>query len=314
LRFLCDTRAVVTAAFILSAGLGTRLAPLSAWRAKPLVPIGDRPAIAHIVERLRGSCPVLVVNAFHRADEVSAYARGAGLAVSREDVLLGTAGGLAHAGELLGGGDVLVWNGDMVGDLDVAALLDAHARNATGPAGRALATLVVRARTDAAGNTGLDARGDVVRIRRDPAREGETRSADFMGVYVVSAELRQMLPSQGDIIAEAFLPAIRRGARIAAFASDAELVDVGTPRAYLDANLRWLTSHGHRSWTGAGAQVDPRVELDRVIVGAGARVVGEGKLEACVLWPGAEVRAPATSAIIAPEGTLSVAPSAPSVH
>jgi mannose-1-phosphate guanylyltransferase len=311
LRFLCHTREVVTAALILSAGLGTRLAPLSSWRAKPLVPIGDRPAIDHIVARLRGDCAPLVVNAFHRADEVAAYARGAGLAVSREESLLGTAGGLARAGGLLGSGDVLVWNGDMVGDLDVAALLDAHAHahahNARSAAGRALATLVVRARSDAAGNTGLDAHGDVVRIRRDPSRDGEARSADFMGVYVVSAELRRRLPPQGDVIAEAFLPALGEGGRIASFATDAEFIDVGTPGAYLEANLRWLASRGLRAWTGDGAQVDPGVELDRVIVGAGARLVGAGKMEACVVWPGAEAYAPATRAIVAPDGIVSVA-------
>jgi mannose-1-phosphate guanylyltransferase len=294
----------VTAALILSAGLGTRLAPLTTWRAKPLVPIGDRPALAHIVTRLRAACPVLVVNAFHRADEIEAYARGAGLAVSREEELLGTAGGLARAGDLLGTGDVLVWNGDMVGDLDAASLLDAHARNATRGA---LATLVVRPRRDAAGNTGLDAEGDVVRIRREPCRAGETHSADFQGIYVVSDALRRRLPASGDIIAEAFLPAIRSGERIAAFATDIDLIDVGTPRAYLDANLRWLASLWRTSWVGDGAVVDPGIELAQALVGEGARVRGEGRLEACVVWPGATVSAPLTNAVVATEGTVSIA-------
>jgi mannose-1-phosphate guanylyltransferase len=293
----------VTVALILSAGLGTRLAPLSSWRAKPLVPIGDRPAIAHIAARLRGCCRLTVVNAFHRADEVEAYARATGLGVSREEELLGTAGGLARAGALLGSGDVLVWNGDMVGDLDAAALLEAHARHA---ATGALATLVVRARLDGAGNTGLDSRGDVVRIRRDPAREGETGSADFMGIYVVGDALRRTLPAKGDIIAETLLPAIRAGGRIAAFSCDAELIDVGTPRAYLAANLRWLSSLGRAAWLGEGAHLDPGVALDGAVVGAGARVLGEGKLERCVVWPGADARAPLCDAIIAPEGTVSL--------
>src|ERR1700728_2022606 len=143
----------MVAALILAAGLGTRLAPLSSWRAKPLVPIGDRPAIAHIVERVRPVSRVIVVNAYHRADDVEAYAKEAGLAVSREEALLGTAGGLARAAGLLGGGDVLVWNGDMIGDLDVEALLAAHAGHASRGA---LATLAVRVREDGAGNTGLD--------------------------------------------------------------------------------------------------------------------------------------------------------------
>ena len=155
--------------------------------------------------------------------------------MSREEEILGTAGGLRHASGLLGAGDVLVWNGDMIGDIDVAALLAAHAREARNGA---VATLVVRPRSDAAGNTGLDSRGDVVRLRRDAAGGPEARTADFLGVYVVGDALRGGLPPRGDIIAEAFLPAIRSGARVASFAFEGALIDVGTPRPpTCDANL-----------------------------------------------------------------------------
>ena len=238
----------MAATLILAAGLGTRLAPLSSWCAKPLVPIGDRPAIAHIVEQVRGGGPI-VVNAHHRADQVASYARGVGLEVSREEALLGTAGGLRAAGELLGAGDVLVWNGDMIGDLDAGALLAAHASEA---ARGAVATLVVRPRSDALGNTGLDSRGDVVRLRREAGCDGEAQTADFLGIYVVGDALRRGLPAKGDIIAEALLPALRRGGRIAVFATDAAFIDVGTPRAYLDANLRWLARRGVGCWVGEG--------------------------------------------------------------
>ncbi len=294
----------MVATLLLAAGLGTRLAPLSSWCAKPLVPIGDRPAIAHIVERVRPFSRVVVVNAHHRAQDVEAYARDAGLVVSREVELAGTAGALARASELLGGGDVLVWNGDMIGELDVEALLGAHAGDA---ARGALATLAVRLRDDAAGTTGLDPRGDVVRIRREACRAGETRTADFLGIYVLGDALRCSVPVFGDVVAETFLPAIRSGGRLAAFACDAPFVDVGTPRAYLDANLGWLARRGETAWTGAAASVEAGVTLERAIVGAGARVVGRGALERCVVWPGAEARAPLAEAIVAPEGVVTVA-------
>jgi mannose-1-phosphate guanylyltransferase len=293
----------VVATLILSAGLGTRLAPLSSWRAKPLVPVGDRPAIAHIVERVRPASRVVVVNAHHRADEVERYARDAGLVVSREPDLLGTAGGIAFARDLLGAGDVLVWNGDMLGDLDVPALLGAHARHA---AGGALATLVVRSRPDGAGNTGLDERGDVVRLRQTSCRLGEARTADFLGVYVVGEALRRALAPRGDIIAETLLPLIRAGARVAAFGCDAPFLDIGTPRAYLEANLRWLGPSRFAGWTGEGAGIDAGIRLDRTVVGAGARVRGEGALVRCVVWPGAEVHAPRADVIVAVEGEVSV--------
>lgn len=288
---------------ILSAGLGTRLAPLTSWRPKPLVPIGDRPAVAAIVSRVAAVSRVVVLNAHHRADDIERYARSAGLLLSREEELLGTAGGLAHAAELLGGGDVLVWNGDMDGELDPTALLGAYAGDR---AGGAVATLAVKPRADAAGNVGLDGSGSVVRIRRETAREGEAASADFLGIYVVGEALRRSLPPSGDIIAECFLPALRRGDRIAAFVCEVPFFDIGTPRAYLDANLRWLAARGASSWVEASAQVDAEVTLDRVLVGAGARVIGHGAIERCVVWPGARVVAPLADTVVAAEGTVSV--------
>jgi hypothetical protein len=81
-------------------------------------------------------------------------------------------------------------------------------------------------------------------------------------------------------------------------------VDIGTPRAYLEANLRWLA--GRRQWCGDGALVGPAVALDGAVVGEGARVLGAGRVEQCVVWPGAEAQAPLRGAIVAPEGVVRV--------
>src|SRR5688572_23360108 len=144
-----------SAAMILCAGLGTRLRPLSDWLAKPMVPIGDAPAVEHIARRLRSRCSRIVVNVHHRPDDVRAWAEPGGVLVSHEPDLLGTAGGIAKAAPLLGEGDVLVWNGDILAEIDVDALLAAHDADAT---------LVVVARKNGEGNVGLDDRGRVVRL------------------------------------------------------------------------------------------------------------------------------------------------------
>src|SRR4249920_3166042 len=99
----------MTPAMILAAGLGTRLRPLTDILPKPLVPVGDRPMLAHVVERVRAAgCGPIVVNAHHHADAVARACSDLGATISREDEdLLGTAGGLARARALLGTGDVL---------------------------------------------------------------------------------------------------------------------------------------------------------------------------------------------------------------
>src|SRR5262249_9883692 len=95
----------MTAALVLSAGFGTRLRPLTDELPKPLMPVGDRPMLAHVVEALaRGGVSDVVVNTHHRAEDfASPIARfGLGLQVIHEPEILGTAGGLANAAGALG--------------------------------------------------------------------------------------------------------------------------------------------------------------------------------------------------------------------
>src|SRR5258708_10278422 len=110
---------------VLAAGLGTRLRPLTDHCAKPLVPVGDRPMVAHVLERLRtAGVSRIVVNSHHRVDEVRDFFRSQPhVRVSEEQELLGTAGGLAYASESLGEGDVAVWNADILADFVLPALL-----------------------------------------------------------------------------------------------------------------------------------------------------------------------------------------------
>src|SRR5580692_7963755 len=116
---------------ILGAGLGTRLRPLTDELPKPLVPVGDGPAVAEIAARLAAAgLREAVLNAHHLA-EAFTPARLAGIPLRVEVIceaeILGTAGGVANAAPLLAEGEVVVWNGDILAGVDVAALLEAHA-------------------------------------------------------------------------------------------------------------------------------------------------------------------------------------------
>src|SRR5262249_43670015 len=152
---------------------------------KPLVPVGDRPAIVHIAGCLaeagvREAC----LNTHHLAEAFSAERIAAlplRLEVIHEPRILGTAGGVANAAPYLGAGDAIVWNGDILADLDVRALLRAQADR------RALATLAVAPRPQGEGTVGLDARGAVVRLRGERFGE-EASGGDFLGIQVIGAE------------------------------------------------------------------------------------------------------------------------------
>jgi mannose-1-phosphate guanylyltransferase len=286
-------------AMVLSAGLGTRLRPLTDLRAKPLVPVGDRPALAHVLGSLRAAGATrIVVNAHHHASQVAAFARALPweLRVSEEADLLGTSGGIAHARALLGEGDVLVWNGDILADVDVPALVASHVSR------RGVATLVVQPLPAGQGPVGLDAQGCVVRLRTERFGDetDETRGGRFLGIYVLSVALRDRLVSPGGVVEDVLVPAMARGETVAAFELQlhAPWHDIGTVETYLAANLAWLDDRKLARWTAPGATVAPSVVLDRSLVGEGAVVTGQGTLSRCVVWPGAHAVAPLQDRVV----------------
>ena len=283
----------VIPAMILCAGLGTRLRPLTDACAKALVPVGDRPALAHMLARVGGRGARVVVNAYHRANDVRAFAaafRGDDVQVSEEAELLGTAGGVAQAAPLLGAGDVLVWNGDILAAVDVDRLVGAH---------RGDATLVVSGRLPSGeGNVGVDADGRVVRMRRETRRAGEVWGTDFLPVHVLGERLRERLPASGCMVADVFLPAIEGGARLDVFVHEGGFTDIGSVAEYRAANFAWLAARGEGAWVAPSARVAPGVRASGSIVGEGASVEGEGELARCIVWPGATATAPLADTIV----------------
>ncbi|MCC6527509.1 MAG: NTP transferase domain-containing protein [Polyangiaceae bacterium] len=287
---------------VLAAGYGTRLRPLTDELPKPLVPIGDRPMLGHIAAELaRGGVERLVVNTHHlpaafRADALADL--GLPCELVHEPTILGTAGGVANAASWLGAGDVLVWGGDVLCRVDLAAL-HAHHR-ATGAA----ATLLATPRAAGLGTLGLDAEGCVVRLRGE--RFGaELAGADFTAVQILAERLRRELPSAGCIVGDGYLPWLRAGRRDVRAALLVERFDdIGDPASYLAANLRWLGRRGVGAWVSPAASVAPGVELCRAVVGAGAVVGGSGVVCDAVVWPGARARAPLERAIVLTSGRV----------
>jgi mannose-1-phosphate guanylyltransferase len=289
------------AAMILSAGLGTRLRPLTEELPKPLMWLGDRPVVAHIAGVLAGAgVRAAVLNTHHLGEAFGADVLASlplALTVIHEPEILGTAGGVKNAERALGPGDVVVWNGDIVAAIDVGAAVLSHRE------GGALATLVVAPRSRGEGTAGLGKGGEVVRLRGELFGD-EVAGADFVGVQVIGEALRRALPGRGCLVGDGYLPALRAGGRIGSVRLDQEWSDIGTPAAYLDANARWLKATNRAAYQGLGAIVAPGVEVSGSVIGAGAVVEGEGALRGCVVWPGARARAPLERAVVTAGGRV----------
>lgn len=282
-------------AMVLCAGLGTRLRPLTDEIPKPLMPIGDRSALAHVLGALKAAgIARAVVNTHHLARDFTQELAKLPLDVhvSHEPSVLGTAGGIANAASLLGEGEVVVWNGDIhAPSLGIAALLEAHRRS------RAEATWVVSSRARGEGTVGLDEAGQVVRLRGRVFGE-ERRGGDFLGVSVFSPALRATLPREGCLVGDVALPLLAQGGRIASFVFDGEWHDIGTPQALLDANLAWLSREGRDAHRAASSRIADGISLDQAVVSAGASVTGEGSLHRVLVLPGARAVAPLEDAVV----------------
>ena len=205
---------------LLAAGRGTRLGPLGLSLPKPLVPICGYPAIRFgLAACARAGLDDVVVNLHHLGDRLrqtlgDGAADGVRIRYSVEPDLLGTGGGIAQARALLGAGRVLVINGKVVADVDLAAVLRGH----VAAAGQgAIGTLVLRDDPDPRrwGAISVDATGRVVSIlaARSPIpAEGPVTERMFTGIQVLEpALLDRLSPVPCDVIRDAYIPALEGG-------------------------------------------------------------------------------------------------------
>lgn len=190
-------------AMILAAGLGTRLLPLTEEKPKALVPFRGIPLVERVIRNLASAgIDRIMVNVHHFADQLIDFLDhldipGIRIAVSDErEMLLDTGGALLHARDFLSEeGDFLVHNVDVLTNLDIPALIEAHQRS------EAFATLAVKKRPTSRSLL-FDERGFLSGWRHNET--GETRIVRKGGgnledygnscVQVVSRELFRVYP------------------------------------------------------------------------------------------------------------------------
>ena len=175
-------------AFILGAGLGTRLRPLTQQCPKPLLPINGRPVITYVMEHLlQVGVERFIVNTHHCPEVYHEHFpdrqwHGAPILFSYEPILLDTAGGLKNIENLLDEDEaILCYNGDIIADFTLQRLIEAHEIQ------RPEATLALRS-TGPLLNVNIDEKGEVCDIRRTLGNAG-IKSCLFTGIYAMETSL-----------------------------------------------------------------------------------------------------------------------------
>src|ERR687895_439127 len=173
-------------ALVLTAGLATRLRPLSDVRAKAALPVGGQAIISRILRWLRDAGVRRVVLNLHHRPETLTGIVGDGLdwdlqvRYSWENPLLGSAGGPKRALPLLDAERFLIVNGDTITDLDIRPVLADHERSG------ALVTMAVVPNTEPDKYSGL-AVGDDDSVTGVVRRGSSVPSHHFFGVQIVEA-------------------------------------------------------------------------------------------------------------------------------
>ena len=292
-------------AFLLCAGWGERLRPLTDQIPKPLVPICGVPLCQFALARIAASGVERIVINTHRLPgeyirlfpEYPKPSRYAGVPVffRHEEVLLETAGGLKNVEDLLLPGPVLVHNGDILAELDLAALFAAHAE------GGGLSTLALRSEGGEKRVSFDASKGEVTDLR------GEIGSADprflYSGVCVVAPGLLPLIPAGRPVsFVPVWLDALRSGKKIGGVVlDDGVWRDIGNVGEYMriHADLAVGTVEidpppgapsGWPVWRAPGARIDPGAKMGGWTwcgpdchIGAGASVMDS------VLWAGSRV-------------------------
>jgi NDP-sugar pyrophosphorylase family protein len=278
------------AALVLSAGLGTRLRPLSWLRAKPALPVAGAPLIAHILRWLSAhGVREAIVNLHHRPDTVAAAvgdgARfGVRVRYSWEQPLLGSGGGPARAFSLIDEDDLLIVNGDTLTDIDLRAVCAAHA------ASDALVTmaLIENPLPLKYGGVQLDVSGAVQRFtRRGHAPPGW----HFVGVQVAHRLAFAGVPTDtpSESVADLYPRLVAAwGGSVRGWIGSGRFDDIGTPASYLDTCVR-MSQGDPAQLLESGAQIAPGARLSNTVCWPGALIEDDVELSSCIVCSGAFV-------------------------
>jgi mannose-1-phosphate guanylyltransferase len=280
-------------ALVLTAGLGTRLRPLTYVRAKAAVPVNGDPLARRVVRWLASQGVRDVVLNLHHQPQTIASVMGDGSDIgvrvrySWEQPVLGSAGGPRHALGLLtdGGAETfLLVNGDTLTELDVSAVIAAHEASA------ALVTMTVipNPKPDKYGGVLVAADGTITGFTR-PAPD--TASYHFIGIQVASARafarLSDGVPAESVGALYPSLIAEHRGS-VRAFVCDAPFHDIGTPADYLETSLSLAGSEGDRLVSPA-ASIASSARLVRTAVWDDVTVGADALVTDCVVCDGARI-------------------------
>ena len=299
-------------ALILAGGKGTRLRPLTVYTPKPIVPVMNRPFLLYQLEVLKkAGITDITLSLSYQPDKIqhilgngSEY--GVNLQYVTEPSPMGTGGAFKFAASGIRETTV-VFNGDILTDLDIAKVIETHQANS------AAATITLAPVNDPS-RYGIVVTGDDSRVQRFVEKPQPDELAR-LNVNTINAGIYILEPAILDIIAkdvnrsfeyDVFPDILERGLPFFGYSITGEYWrDIGTPESYLSAHQDFLDGKiaPFKFEADQDVEIATRAEIDRVsiigkdcvvkpgatilrsVIGAGVNVEERAVIENSVIWP-----------------------------
>lgn len=270
-------------AMVLAAGKGSRLLPLTYQIPKPLIPVAGKPIMQHAFELLaRSGVKEVCVNVCHLADDILRMYRkekpsvgGMKIHFTREDRLMGTAGGVRRVSERFDDTFCVVM-GDVLTDLDLRELVSFHKERG------AIATLALKRVADASqyGVVKLDSAKNIVSFQEKPDPEIAESDLANIGIYVLEPEALEYIPEETffDFAEDLFPKLLNAKEKFVSYEGDFYWSDIGSFSTYRTAQKDVLFGEvraqaageckSDNLWMDKGAWLHPDATLEgRAAVG-----------------------------------------------
>jgi len=270
--------------FVLAAGFGERLRPLTEALPKPLFPVGNLPLIGYALKLLaHHGITDVVVNLHHLGRPLREQLGDGGkfgvqITYSEEEEILGTGGGLKRMHEHFSDDSFVVLNSDTIVDVDLTALLAAHRKSG------ALATMVLREdpQQERYGQIEIDSTGQIRKLLGQGEADEPLRALMFAGVHVLEPRFLDYIPPdiKTCVVRYAYAKALQNREPLYGVTNDGYWADAGTPARYLQVNrdaLDRLIKLDHADPL-QGFALSPKKEVAEVVrMGEGVQL-GSGAL------------------------------------
>jgi len=308
-------------AMILAAGLGERMRPLTEGRAKPSLPLINRPIIIQTLIYLKShGVDEAVINLHYQPESIRGLIGdgsriGIKVHFSEEQTILGTAGGLKKAeAHFRDAGTFILINSDFATDCDLTAAVQGHRQS------QAVSTLILAPRRGGAEYSPvvMDGEGRIMSIA-GAGREGEGEAFTFTGIHILEPSILTVIPPgvRYEINREVYPVLMHKGALIRGYVHPGFWREMGTPRLYLEGAMEILalgrdsalepmkhgdgiyldgvalpsdTVTGPPLYVGRGSAIGPHCSLQGgVIIGRQCRVGAGSALRSTLVWDGARL-------------------------